>query len=180
MLRRRTGGALRAHARSRGTSLVVALVSVPALVIGQSVAAVAATAAPAAQSVALQPMTPALAAQLSHNVNQHVIVIMNSQPAAAPVGSSAATVRASAIARQQAPFLSELREVHATNVKSYSLVNSFAATVSAGEQARLKANPSVAGVIPDVTIQGPQPAPATAAAAASNEMAGLPYSYTIK
>jgi len=168
MPRRRTGGALRAPARSRAISLVVTLVSVPALVTTQSVVAVAATAAPAAQSVAGQPMTAALAAQLSQNVNQHVIVIMRSQPAAAPVGSNAATVRASAITRQQAPFMSELREVHAANVKSYSLVNSFAATVSAGEAARLKANPSVAEVIPDVTIQGPQPEPDATAPAASS------------
>jgi hypothetical protein len=170
MPRRRTGGALRAHARSSAISLVVAAVSVPALVIGQSVVAVAATAAPAAQSVALPPMTPALAAQLSRNVNQQVIVIMKSQPAAAPVGSNAATARAGGIARQQAPFMSELREVHATHVKAYRLVNSFAATVSAGEEARLKANPAVAEVIPDVTIQGAQPdtagPPPTSAAAA--------------
>jgi hypothetical protein len=143
-------------------------VSVPALVLGQSVVAGPATAAPAARNVALQPMTPALAAQLSQHVNQHVIVILKSQPAAAPVGSNAATVRASAIARQQAPFISELREVRATSVKSYRLVNSFAATVSAGEQTRLKANPSVAEVIPDVTIQGPQPEPDATSAAASS------------
>jgi hypothetical protein len=152
-----TGGALRALARSRVISLAVTAVSVPALVVAQSVVAVAATAAPAAQGVALAPMTPALAAQLSQNVNQHVIVIMKSQPAAAPVGSHAATVRVGAIASQQAPLMSELREVHATHVKAYQLVNSFAATVSAGEEARLKANSSVAEVIPDETIRLAQP-----------------------
>jgi hypothetical protein len=153
---RMTGGA-RAHARSRAISLVIAAVSVPALVAGQSVAAVAATAAPAAQNVALAPMTPALAAQLSKNVNQHVIVVMKSQPAAVPVGSHAATVRSGVIASQQAPLMSELSEVHAAHVKAYRLVNSFAAMVSSGEEARLKANSSVAEVIPDVTIHGAQP-----------------------
>jgi len=168
MQRRMTGGA-RAHARNRIIPLVIAAAAVPALVAGQSVVAVAATAAPAAQSVALPPMTSALAAQLSKNVNQPVIVIMKSQPAAAPVGSHAATVRAGVVASQQAPLMSELREVHATHVKAYQLVNSFAATVSAGEEARLKANPSVAEVIPDTTIRLAQPetaAPAQTSTAA--------------
>jgi Subtilase family len=151
---RMTGGAPRAHARSRTISLVVAAVSALALVLGQSVAA---TAAPSAQSVATAPMTPALAAQLSQNVNQHVIVIMKSQLPAARVGSAAANTRAGMIASYQKPLMNELSEVHATHVKAYRLVNSFAATVSAGEEARLKANSSVAEVIPDVTIQGAAP-----------------------
>jgi Subtilase family len=167
MHRRMAGGALRAHARSRATSLVIAAASVTALVAGQSVVATAASAAPAAQSVALQPMTPALAAQLAQNVNQHVIVIMKSQPAAAPVGSHAATVRSGMIASAQKPLISELSEVHATHVKAYRLVNSFAATVSAGEEARLKANSSVAEVIPDVTIQGAAPEQASSAQTAA-------------
>ena len=99
-------------------------------------------------------MTPALAAQLSKNVNQHVIVIMKSQFAAAHVGSTAAAARAAAVASAQAPVMGELRQVHATHIKPYRLVNSLAATVSAGEVSRLKANPAVAEVIPDVTIHG--------------------------
>jgi len=108
-------------------------------------------------------MSEDLAAQLSQNVDQHVIVIMKSQHAAAPKDSSAATAQLSdAIAGEQAPLMDELRQVHATNIKSYRLVNALAATVSKGELERLKANPAVAEVMPDLTIRRQQHKSATA------------------
>jgi len=160
---RMTGGAPPARARSRAFTFLIAAAAVPALVAGQAVLAGAATAAPAALNVATAPMTPALAAQLSQNVNQHVIVIMKGQLAAAAVGSKAATVRAGMIATAQKPLMGQLSQVHATHVKAYRLVNSFAATVSKGEESRLKANSAVAEVIPDVTIHGASPATAAPA-----------------
>ncbi len=113
--------------------------------------------APATSAVASagQPLTAALAAQLAQNVSKPVVVLMKNQAAAEPAGSTAAATRASAIAGQQAPLMTELSQVHATQVKSYRLINAFAATVSAGEEARLAANPAVAQVIPDSVIRGP-------------------------
>jgi hypothetical protein len=105
-------------------------------------------------------MTSALAAELSQNVNQHVIVVMKNQPSQAAAGSQASTVRADAIASAQQPLMSELAQVRATHIKRYSLVDSFAATVSAGEEARLKANSDVSEVIPDATITYGSPAKA--------------------
>ena len=156
MQRRMPRAARPAHARA--LSLLVA-VSVPVLVASQAMVAAASPAAASTQavSVAQQPLTPALAAQLSKNVSQHVVVIMKHQFAAAHVGSNAAVSRAGAVASAQAPVVSELRQVHATHLKTYRLVNALAATVSAGEVARLKANPSVAEVIPDVVIHGAAP-----------------------
>jgi hypothetical protein len=86
------------------------------------------------------PLTPAVAAQLSQNVNRPVIVIMKNRL----IGADAAS--------DQEPVLSELRQVNATRLKPYRLVNAFAATVSDGEVARLKANPAVAQVVPDMAI----------------------------
>jgi hypothetical protein len=108
-----------------------------------------------ARAVAWRPLTKSQAARLSVHVDRHVIVFMKEQPALAPGRRTAMAARSAAIAASQAPLLSELRETHATRIISYRLVNSFAATVSAGEEARLKANPSVAKVIPDEMIQGP-------------------------
>ncbi len=152
-----SGAALRAHVRSRKVPILAAAGSIMAVVVGTSVTAVAATAAPASHPSAYRPMTSTLAAQLSKNVNQHVIVLLKQQFAAAHVGSKAAAMRANMVASAQRPLISELRQVHATHVKSYKLVNSFAATVSKGEVARLRGNPAVKEVIPDVTIHGAMP-----------------------
>jgi hypothetical protein len=139
--------------RSRSIAIAAA---VSALVASQSVTAVAATARPAADRLAQAPLTPALAGELSQNVTRPVVVIMKSQPSQDPMGSQAAVGRAAQIASLQAPLMSELSAVHATHVKPYRLIDSFAATVSPGEETRLSANPAVAEVIPDVTIQGAQ------------------------
>ena len=154
--------------RSRHAVIFAAAVAAPLIVIGQ---ASAVGAAPVA--AANQPMTAALAAQLSTNVNQHVIVILKSQFGSAAVGSTMARARVASVSAAQAPLMSELRQVHATHVKNYQLVNSLAATVSAGERARLASNPAVAEVIPDVTIQGPQPETAAAAATATKNSPDL-------
>ncbi|HUJ06618.1 MAG TPA: protease inhibitor I9 family protein [Streptosporangiaceae bacterium] len=158
---------LRARSTTRALALVAAAGSLPAIALAQSASATAAQASPAASAARTsvqQPLTPALAARLSTNVSQHVIIIMRSQPRAAHVGTHAQAVRAGAVAASQAALRSELASVHATHVKSFTLVNAVAATVSKGEAARLKANPSVAEVIPDVVIHGAAPTTAQAAA----------------
>src|ERR1700735_4729335 len=165
---RRTQHVPRARSRPRNIPLGLAAASSFALVLSQSVAATAAPAAPVAPAPLAgghQPMTAALAAQLSQNVNQHVIVIMKSQLAAAPVGSKAQTARSAVISTAQAPVMSELHAVHATHIQSYQLVNALSAVVSQAEMTRLKANSAVREVIPDVTIHGASPEQASPAAA---------------
>jgi hypothetical protein len=168
--------------RGKNLSIITAVAGATALIAGQAAVSVAPASASTAPQALFGPMTPALAAQLSLNVNQHVIVIMKGQLAQDRVGSSAASTRAGLIRSAQRPFMTELTKVHATHVKSYTLVNAFAATVSAGEKQRLSANSSVAEVIPDVTIQGGNDIPAapakatgkTAASAKSSKSAAAP------
>jgi hypothetical protein len=95
-----------------------------------------------------------------------VIVFLRDQPSLSPASARSAG-RRDAIAASQAPFLSELAEVHATHVTTFSLVNAFAATVSPGEEKVLAADPAVARVIPDDTIKGPSPAVRTKASGAA-------------
>lgn len=85
-------------------------------------------------------LTPELATQLSRNANQRVIVILKN-----PVTNAEA-------ANDQDPLMDELRQVGAAQVKAFRMFNAVAATVSATEIARLKANPLVSAVIPDRVI----------------------------
>jgi hypothetical protein len=139
------------------------------------VAMIASTASGAPSlGVAGQTLTPSLAAALSQGVNQHVIVIMRSQPTVGAAGSAAQASRSALIAADQAPLMRELAAVRATDVKSYRLVNSFAATISKGEESRLLADPAVAEVIPDVTIHGALPGSAAAVGMSSNSSSLTP------
>ena len=159
----------RAFARRRVWTAAVAVTAVPALVVVPAAVAGAATAAPvaAASSLTTTPMTSALAAQLSKNVNKSVIVILKSQLAQKAVGSAAESQRGQATLADQKPLITELGQVHATHVRQFKTVNSFAATVSAGEETRLKANPAVAQVIPNATINVSLDGPDSTAAAAA-------------
>jgi hypothetical protein len=66
--------------------------------------------------------------------------------------SSDVGARAAAVGSEQAPFLSELTTVHATRVKSFSLINAFAATVTTAEASHLASEPGVAAVVPDLLV----------------------------
>ena len=110
------------------------------LSVGTSLIAVAAYAQHALPANVTGPMTPELASQLSRDVNHPVIVLMHNAAQGARAESD------------QAGIMSELHQVHAQKIKPFRLVNAFAATVSDGELARLRANPSIAAVAPDVVI----------------------------
>jgi hypothetical protein len=159
----------RAFARRKVWTAAVAVTAVPALAIVPAAMAGAAVAAPvAATSSPTAPMTSALAAQLSKNVNKSVIVILKSQLAQKAVGSSAESRRGQATLAAQKPLMTELGRVHSTHVRQFRTVDSLAATVSAGEEARLKANPAVAEVIPNSTINVSLGGPSSTAAPATS------------
>ena len=159
---------MRTSRRAARTTFVAAVVVTPALLVGQQ--ALAAVPAPALSTAAAQPLSNHEAAALSKNANQHVIVVLRSQFASAPIGSNEAFARARNIGKLQSPLLSELKKVKADHVKTYQLSNVLAATVSKGEVARLKANSAVAAVIPDVTIKLASPSPSTVTPAVASAL----------
>ncbi len=149
LLTRRPGGKHRHR-------LVLLAGTAATLAVTQAGAALAAPRAASpgpAESAAWHPLTRSEAARLSARVDRPVIVFLKDQPALEPGRTRAMAARSEAIAASQAPLLRELRETHAARIVTYRLVSSLAATVSAGEEARLKADPTVAKVIPDEVIQ---------------------------
>jgi hypothetical protein len=164
MQRRTTSGA---H-RFRPNRAVLAVTAASALVAAGVTVAVEAQSSQAGAS----SLTASLAAKLSKNVNQPVILIMKDQFGQAQVGSDAAAVRADAVQSAQQPLMSELAQVHATHIKRYTLVNAIAATVSTGEVSRLKANADVAEVIPDVMLNFAGSEPVTATKSTGKKAAG--------
>jgi hypothetical protein len=143
----------------------VVLGGVPAVVIATTAGGAGATSEPT-----FGPLSPTLAAQLSQNVDQPVIVVLKDQFGAAAAGTTAAGVRSAAVSASQTSLLSQLSQVHAASVKQLTLVNAVSATVSELEEQRLAASPAVAQVIPNATVTVPASAlglPASQAASAT-------------
>jgi hypothetical protein len=128
-----------------------------------ALATTAATAATAATTAA-QPQTghgaatgqvtlsPAQARALSVNVTDKVIVVFKNQVTSLPDTTSDAAQRTAMVRSLQQGVMSELTATDARNVKSISLVNAVAATVSPGAAKVLAANPAVAEVVPDLPV----------------------------
>lgn len=116
-----------------------------------------------------QPLTPSQAASLATNVNQKVIVVLKDQVPQAPASRSEVRTRSTIESGEQHPILAELGQTKARDVHSYTALNAVAATVSSGEESRLKANPAVAEVVPDQIIHlAPEEATATAASSSAS------------
>lgn len=137
-----------------------------ALVVSPVTAGATPTGLPAATGGTQAPLTAATARALSKNVDQRVIVVLRSRLAS--VGRTAGALEAEA-ASVQRPVLAQLRETHARNVHSLSLVDAVTATVSSGEAVRLRSDPAVSEVIPDSVV--PLGAPVTARPGASTSQA---------
>ncbi len=103
-----------------------------------------------------------------------VIVVLKSQFAGLPDTPGGAARRSAAVAASQRGVLAELAAAHARAVKSISLVNAVAATVSPVAAGRLAANPAVAEVLPDERFAYGSPAPRPATPDARRPLKPLP------
>ena len=89
---------------------------------------------------------PIAAAQAGSTASHAVIVVMRHQ-----------TLKDAEALADRAPVVNALVQAGATHVKHFKTVNSFAATVSTDALERLKADPNVAMVVPDVIIRRAKP-----------------------
>ena len=154
---------MRGNSRVRGDSRVIGAGLVGAgvcatLALGVAVPAGAAT------------PTPRPAANGENTVP--VIVFLKSQPAPAGGTTTRYGQRSALIQAAQTPYLDQLRQLGATDVHSYQLVNAIAARVPAAAEAGISDSPGVAAVIPDSPIVGPSPSVATGGAPAAGSGSG--------
>jgi len=64
-----------------------------------------------------------------------------------------AATRASTVANDQSGVRGELSQLHARNVKGFKVLNGISATISKAEMSRLRTNPAVQAVVPDLPIK---------------------------
>src|SRR5215831_12391857 len=94
-------------------------------------------------------LTTARVERLAAHATRRSIIIFKPQLRGLPAGSATANARIRAANTAQAGVLAELRQVHATHVHSYHIINAISAQISSAEIGRLKANSAVQAVVPD-------------------------------
>jgi subtilisin family serine protease len=83
---------------------------------------------------------------------KRVIIVLRNQVSKLPATRRSEVARRAAVMSLQAPIALQLASSGARSVHRFTLLNAISATVSAGEEARLKANPAVSEVVPDQPI----------------------------
>ena len=87
--------------------------------------------------------------RLSAEANKRTIIIFKNQLGRLPATRSNLRARVSAAQAAQAGVRAELTQLHARNVRSFSIIDAMSATVSSAEVTHLQANPAVQAVEPD-------------------------------
>ena len=94
-------------------------------------------------------LTAAQVERLAAHATHRSIIIFKNQLTGLPAKGATVNARIQAANASQAGVLAELRQVHATHVRSYHIINAISATVSSAEASRLQHNSAVEAVVPD-------------------------------
>ncbi len=94
-------------------------------------------------------MSAAELKRLSAAANKRSIIIFKNQFGRLPATRRNAGARAAAAYQAQAGVRAELTQLHARNVKSFSIINAMSATISQAEVKHLQRSAQVQAVVPD-------------------------------
>ena len=94
-------------------------------------------------------LTAAQVERLAAHATHRSIIIFKNQLTGLPAKGATANARIQAANASQAGVLAELRQVHATHVRSYHIIDAISATISSAEAVRLQRNSAVRAVVPD-------------------------------
>jgi hypothetical protein len=121
---------------------------------GTAVLAVGAALCPApAAAAGPTPITPQLISQLSQGARKPVIVLLRDQHPEAPATKDGGARRFAMTQSDQRQLVDEARQTGATHVTQFSVLNGFAATMTAAESDHLASDARVASVVPDLPIR---------------------------
>ncbi len=118
----------------------------------------------AASSIAWTSATAASGTASASQPQHNFIVVLRDQHTNLAISKGMRSARAQATQRDQAPLLASASKMGARNVRGFSLVNGFAASMTAAQVNSIAANPQVAAVLPDRPISRPSIATTTPAA----------------
>ncbi|HKN99031.1 MAG TPA: S8 family serine peptidase [Pseudonocardiaceae bacterium] len=111
-----------------------------------------------------RPLTPQVVAGLSHGPRRPMIVLLRDQHPETPPNRGNDAHRAAATQSDQRQLVDQARQAGATHVTQFSVINGFAATMTAAESQHLATDPQVAAVVPDLPIKLATPTVPTAPA----------------
>ena len=94
-------------------------------------------------------LTAAQVERMAAHATHRSIIIFKNQLTGLPAKGATASARILAANAAQAGVLAELRQVHATHVHSFHIINAISATISSAEAGRLQRNSAVRAVVPD-------------------------------
>jgi hypothetical protein len=100
-----------------------------------------------------QPLTPQLIKQLSQGPSTPVIVLLRDQHPEAPASRATGARRFAVTQSDQRQLVDQARQAGATHVTQFSVVNGFAARMTAAESSHLASDSRVAAVVPDLPVR---------------------------
>jgi hypothetical protein len=135
------------------TGLAISWTAVTAGTAGATTApAAATTTATSSVNPSFAKLSTSQVKTLSAGSKESMIVVFNNQLTSMPATKAHRQARESAAASMQAPLVSQLKQVGATDITNLSLLNAVSATMSASEAAALSHTAGVKEVVPDGMI----------------------------